>query len=163
MYSKGKNNTFNGLEMLQFAILMEEEGYNNYVHGANFTMGKIKKIFIFAARQEFIHKENFEKLSTELKTNLKIDSEYTFDKEVNKYLTDLIKNRVFNKKEQIKGAYKDLKSALTHSLKNEMITVNIYTQMYEKVFQNDVSKILADIIEEEKIHVVYLTKLLEEM
>lgn len=163
MYSTGIKNTFTGLEMFRFAELMEEEGYNAYTNGADYTTGKTKEFFLFAARQEFIHKEKFAKLSTELITNLKTDIGYIFDDEVTKYLTDLIKDRVFNKKDQRNGAFKDLKSALTYSLKYEKITISIYTQMYGNVLQKDISKILSIIIEEEKVHVSYLLKLLQEI
>ena len=137
MYSKGINNAFTGIEMFKFAILMEEESYNSYIHAANYTTGKTKEFCTFAARQELIHKKNFERLSIELKTNLKIQTDYIFDKEISTYLKDLIKNRVFNKKEQTNDEFKDLKEALAHSIKYEKIAINVYTQMYERVFQNE--------------------------
>ena len=86
-----------------------------------------------------------------------------FRSEVSKYLSNLIENQVFNKKEQPKDAFKDLKAALTYSIKTEKLTVSIYTQMYEKVSQNDVSGILSTILEEEKAHVAYFSKLLKEI
>lgn len=78
-------------------------------------------------------------------------------------MTDLIKDRVFNKKDQKNGAFNNLKLALTHSLKYEKITISIYTQMYGNVLQKDISRILSIIIEEEKVHVSYLLKLLQEI
>lgn len=60
------NNTFSALEMLKIAILMEEEGYNFYINGANYTKGKTKEFLLAAAGQEFIHKEKFTKLFNEL-------------------------------------------------------------------------------------------------
>jgi rubrerythrin len=38
----GMTNTFNGLEMLKIAILMEEEGRDFYTNGAKYTTGKLK-------------------------------------------------------------------------------------------------------------------------
>ena len=70
------NTTFSGLEMLKIAILMEEEGYNFYMNGANYTTGKTKEFLLVAAGQEFIHKERFSKLFSELKTDKESDSEY---------------------------------------------------------------------------------------
>ena len=156
-------NSFSGLEMLKIAILMEEEGYNFYTNGAKYTTGKTKEFLLAAASQEFIHKEKFSKLFTELSAGNEMDSTYLFDIEVSKYLSNLIENQVFNKKEQSKDAFKDLKSALTYSIKTEQLTVSIYTQMYEKVSQNDVSGILSIILEEEKAHVAYFSKLLQEI
>jgi len=157
------NTTFSPLEMLKIAILMEEEGYNFYINGANYTTGKTKEFLLVAAGQEFIHKERFTKLFNELKTDNESDYEYLFDIEVSKYLRNLIENQVFDKKDQPKDAFKDLKSALTYSLKTEELTIKVYTQMYEKVSQNDVSGILSTILKEEKAHAAYFSKLLEQI
>jgi rubrerythrin len=157
------NNSFSGLEMFKIAILMEEEGYNFYTNGANHTTGKAKEFLLFAAGQEFIHKEKFTKLFNDLRANEENDSDYLFDIEVTKYLRNLIENQVFNKEEQPKDAFKDLKSALTFSLKAEMLTISIYTQMYERISQKYISEMLSTIIDEEKSHAAYFSKLLKEI
>jgi len=157
------NTSFSGLEMLKIAILMEEDGYNFYINGANHTTGKTKEFLLLAAGQEFIHKEKFAKLFTKLSAGSEIDSNYLFDIEVTKYLKNLIENQVFDKKEQPKEAFIDLKAALTHALKSEELTISIYTQMYEAVSKNDFTGILETIIEEEKSHAAYFSKLLQEI
>ena len=156
-------NTFTGLEMFKFAEIMEEEGYNFYINGARNTAGETKEFFLFAARQEFIHKKKFAEFSIQLENILKTETEFTFNKEVSKYLAGLVKNRVFNKKEKTNDSVKDLKSALAWSLKFEMISLNIYKQMHESVSQNDIKIILSIIIKEEKVHVSYLSKMLKSM
>lgn len=157
------NNTFSGLEMFKVAILMEEEGYDFYSNGANYTTGKTKEFLLATAGQEFIHKERFTKLFNELTNNKEADSDYLFDTVVTKYLRNLIENQVFNKNERPKDAFKDLKSALTYSLKAENLTISVYTQMYERVSQKDVSEVLSVIIQEEKAHAEYFSKLLQEI
>jgi rubrerythrin len=157
------NNTFSGLEMFKVAILMEEEGYNFYINGANYTTGKTKEFLLAAAGQEFIHKEKFTKLFNELSTNKETESEYLFDEEVTQYLRELIENQVFNKKEQPRDEFTDLKAAVTHALKTEVLTVKVYTQMYEGVSQDDAKEVLFIILEEEKAHVAYFSKLLQEI
>ena len=157
------NNTFSGLEMFKIAMLMEEEGYNFYKNGANYTSGKTKEFLLAAAGQEFIHKEKFTKLFNELSVNKEVDSEYIFDVVVTKYLRNLIENQVFDKTEKPKDSFTDLKAALTYSVKAEKLTINIYTQMYERVPKNDFSEILSIIIEEEKAHEAYFSKLLQEI
>jgi rubrerythrin len=157
------SNTFSALEMFKIAILMEEEGYNFYTNGANHTKGKTKEFLLVAAGQEFIHKEKFTKLFNELSSNNKSDSQYLFDPEVTKYLRNLIDNQVFNKEEKPKDAFTDLKSALTYALKSEQLSISVYTKMYESVLQNDVTGILSIILEEEKAHAAYFSKLLKEI
>lgn len=161
MSSTTTKSSFTGLEMFKFAILMEEEGYDSYIHGAKYTTGKTKEFLLFAAKQELIHKSRFTKLSTQLISKLETNPDYVFDKDVTKYLKDLIENRVFNKKKQINDDFKDLQSALTYSLKAEKITINIYTQIYERIYQKDVSSILSIIIQEEKAHASYFSRLLQ--
>jgi len=157
------NNTFSGLEMYKVAILMEEEGYDFYSNGINYTTGKTKEFLLAAAGQEFIHKERFTKLFNELTTNKQTDSEYLFDIVVTKYLRNLIENQVFNKNDKPRDAFKDLKSALTYSLNAENLTISVYTQLYERASQKEVSEILSVILQEEKAHAAYFSKLLEEI
>ena len=185
------NNTFSGLEMLKIAILMEDEGYNFYINGAKYTTGETKQFLLAAAGQEFIHKQKFTKLFDELSSNNADESEYLFDIEVTKYLKALIENQVFDKKDQIaespeglksaltyppksqefkfnkkvqaKNAFEDLRSAVKYALKSEQLTVKVYTQMYEVISQSEVKGILSVILEEEKAHVIYFSKLLKEI
>jgi rubrerythrin len=185
------NNTFSGLEMLKIAILMEDEGYNFYINGANYTTGDTKQFLLVAAGQEFLHKQKFTKLFDELSANKEAESEYLIDIEVTQYLRELIENQVFDKKdqpksssknikpllryplkaedfksdnkEQPKDAFKDLKSSIAFALKSEQLTVKVYTKMYEGVSQGEVKEILSVILEEEKAHVVYFSKLLKEI
>lgn len=154
------NNTFTESEMFKVAMLMEDEGYNFYINGAKYTTGKTKEFLLVAAGQEFIHKEKFKMLFNQLVATKQADSEYIFDPLVTEYLRNLIENKVFNQEEKIRDAFTNLKTAITHALKSEELTINIYTQMYEKTSQNDVSEMLTVILEEEKTHAAYFSKLL---
>jgi len=157
------SNTFSGLEMFKIAMLMEDEGYNFYINAANNTKGKAMEFLLVAAGQEFIHKEKFKKLFNELRTNKETDSEYLFDPEVSKYLSNLIENQVFNKEEKPKNVFTDLKSTLAYALKMEELTIVVYTKMYESISEKDVTAILSSILEEEKAHAAYFSKLLQEI
>lgn len=185
------NDTFSGLEMLKIAILMEDEGYNFYINGANYTTGDTKQFLLVAAGQEFLHKQKFTKLFNELSANKEAEADYLIDIEVTQYLKELIENQVFDKKqqskqsssklksaltypiksedfkssnkEQPKDSFKDLKSAVAFALKSEQLTVKVYTKMYEGVTQSEIKAIVSVILEEEKAHVVYFAKLLKEL
>jgi len=157
------NNTFSGLEIFKIAMQMEEEGYNFYINGASHTKGKIKEFLLVAAGQEFIHREKFKKLFDELRTNKEMDSEYIFNPDVTKYLSNLIENQVFDKQEKPRDVFTDVKSTLTYALKMEELTIIVYTKMYESISENDVTAILSSILEEEKAHAAYFSKLLKEI
>lgn len=157
------NNTFTESEMFKVAMLMEDEGYNFYINGANHTIGKTKEFLLVAAGQEFIHKEKFTKLFNQLIANKQADSEYLFDPLVTEYMKNLIENQAFNKEEKPRDAFTNLKTAIIHALKSEELTISIYKQMYEKSSQNNVSEMLSIIIEEEEEHAAYFSKLLAEI
>ncbi|AGF56211.1 MULTISPECIES: ferritin family protein [Clostridium] len=154
------SNTFNELEILKVAMLMEEEGRAFYTNGAKYADGRLKDFLIAAAGQEILHKELFSKLYDELSSKINEDYDYLFDPEVTSYFKDLIENKVFDKKTPQEDAFKDLKSAIEYSIKSEELTVEVYTKMYEGIERKDVKDVLAKIIEEEKTHIEEFKKLL---
>ncbi|MEY7999706.1 ferritin family protein [Clostridium sp. Mt-5] len=157
------NGSFSILEMLKMAILMEEEGYKFYTDGVKHTTGKTKQFLSVAAGQEFVHKEKFQKLFDKISSNKEVESEYLLDSEVTGYLNGLIENRVFDKNEQPEDAFKDLKTAIQYAIRTEELTVQVYSHMYDGVSKKDAKDMLSVIIEEEKGHAAYFSKLLKEM
>lgn len=152
--------TFNGLEMLKIAILMEEEGRDFYNNGAKYTTGKLKEFLLAAAGQEFLHKEKFSALYDKLAGEKDENYEYLFDEEVSSYLKSLIDNKVFDKKAPPEDAFKDLKTAIEYAVKSEKLTVEVYQKMYEGVTNPEVKELLGKLIEEEQSHVEEFSKLL---
>ncbi|WP_291636902.1 ferritin family protein [Clostridium sp.] len=157
------DNTFSGIEMLKIAMQMEDEGYNFYMDGASHAQGKTKEFLLLTAGQEFVHREKFKKLFDELRNNKEIDSEYIFNPDVTKYLSNLIENQVFNKEEKPRDAFTDLKSTLTYALKMEELAIVVYTKMYENISEKEATTIVFSILEEEKAHAAYFSKLLQEI
>lgn len=153
-------NTFNGLEILKIAILMEEEGREFYSNGAKYTTGKLREFLIAAAGQEFIHKEKFSNLYDNLANAKDKDYDYLFDSEVVSYFKSLIENKVFDKKAPPEDAFKDLKTAIEYAVKSEELTVEVYTKMYEGIAEGEVKELLFKLIDEEKAHVEEFSKLL---
>lgn len=157
------NNTFSVSEMLKIAILMEEEGYKFYTNGSKYTEGKTKQFLISAAKQEFIHKEKFTNLFNKIVNNKDTESDYLFNEEVTEYLRKLIENKVFDQKKQPEDAFTDLKTAVEHAIKTEKLTVEVYSQMYNGISKKEAKDMLYTILDEEKGHVAYFTKLLKEI
>ena len=153
-------NTFNGLEILKIAMLMEEEGREFYSNGAKYTTGKLREFLIAAAGQEFIHKEKFSNLYDNLSNSKDKDYDYLFDSEVVSYFKSLIENKVFDKKAPPEDAFKDLKAAIEYAVKSEELTVEVYTKMYEGIAEGEVKELLSKLIDEEKAHVEEFSKLL---
>ncbi|AYD41355.1 rubrerythrin family protein [Clostridium fermenticellae] len=157
------SNSFSIAEMLKIAILMEEEGYKFYTNGAKFTDGKTKQFLVTAAGQEFVHKEKFSKLFDKITENKESESDYLLDDEVSEYLRKLIENKVFDQKEEPENAFADLKTAVEHAVKTEQLTVQVYSKMYEGISNKEAKNMMAAIIDEEKSHVAYFSKLLKEI
>ncbi|SHJ76971.1 Rubrerythrin [Hathewaya proteolytica DSM 3090] len=156
---------FSILEMLKIAILTEEEGRNFYLNGAKHTSGKVKDFLTMAAGQELMHKEKFEKLFNDYsnKTENDLNSDYLYDAEVSEYLRKLIENKAFKKNDVPENAFDNLRSAVESALNSEKLTVELYTNMYKGILSNEVKEMFNIIIEEEKEHVNYFSKLLEEI
>mgnify|MGYP000855190046 FL=1 len=156
-------NSFSALEMLKIAMLMEDEGYKFYKNGAKNTSGKLKEFLLSAEKQEFIHKEKFSKLHKELEAKNEDAAEYLYDDEVSGYLKSLIENQVYKKEEEYKNAFVDLKTAVKNAYDTEVRTVEIYTKLYDGINDEEAKKIMAVIIGEEKDHVAYFEKLMNEI
>ena len=153
-------NTFNGLEMLKIAILMEEEGRDFYTNGAKYTNGKLKDFLLATAGQEFLHKEKFLTLYNNLASKKDENYDYLFDAEVTSYLKSLIDNKVFDKETPPEDAFKDYKTAIEYAIKSEKLTVEVYTKMYEGIVEGEVKQLLGTLIDEEKTHIDEFSKLL---
>jgi rubrerythrin len=153
-------NTFNGAEMLSIAIAMEDEGRKFYLEGAKNTTGEVKAFLQAAADQELGHKEIFTRMYDDMLQKKGDTFEYVFDPDVASYLKSLIENRVFDKGEKNKDAFKDMKSAVEQAVKTEELTVKVYEKMYEGITEPDAKSIMENIIDEEKAHVVYFKSLL---
>lgn len=154
---------FNGLEIIRTAILMEEEGSKFYTNCAKYADGKVKDFLLIAAGQEFVHKDKFQRIYDELSNNNGAEYDYLFDEETTLYLKALIENRVFDKKENLEEGFKNIKAALEYAVKSEKLTVEVYTKMYSGITNNEVKKVIGDLIEEEKSHVDYFQMLAREL
>jgi rubrerythrin len=118
---------------------------------------------LIAAGQEFVHKDKFQSIYNDLSKGKEADYNYLFDEETTSYLRVLIENQVFIKKDQPSGEGWNLKDALEYAVKSENHTIEVYTKMYSGITNNEVKKVLAELIEEEKTHAEYFQKLADEL
>jgi rubrerythrin len=153
----------NDLEILKVAMSMEEDGLNYYTNGAKHTDGELKKFLLLAAGQEKLHREKLQRLYNEL-SNTKVDSdEYLFDPDVLAYLKQLIENRVFSTKANIQDAFLNLKSAAEYAVKAEELSVELYSKMHDGITFPEAKKVMLELIDEEKTHVEFFAKILEDL
>jgi rubrerythrin len=154
---------FSNLEILKIAMSMEEEGMKFYTNGAKHTSGKLRDFLLHAAGQEKMHNEKFAQLYDDILAKKNdFNDEYLFEPDVTAYFRALVENQIFSTKPQAEDAFKDLKTAAAHAVKTEELTVDLYTKMHEGAKYSEVKEVLAALIEEEKMHVEYFKKILEE-
>jgi rubrerythrin len=153
----------NDLEILKIAMSMEEEGINFYLNVAKYSQGDIKRFLEHAAGQELAHKEKIGSLYDEFSKKSDFEDNYIFEPEVQAYLRAFIENKVFNKGEYEKELFKDIKSAAEYAIKSENLSVELYSKMYEGINYVKAKEVMKILIEEEKSHVEYFTKLLSEL
>ncbi|MDP4088944.1 MAG: ferritin family protein [Bacillota bacterium] len=156
-------NTFSQLEMLRIAVLMEEEGRDFYTNCAELASGKVKNFFVTASGQEFLHGVKFQDLYNELLEKETEPVEYLFDEDITTLLRALIENSVFDRKDKASEIIKDLKSAAEYALKSEKLTVEVYENLFENTKNPEIKAILNTILDEEREHVEYFSRLLEEI
>lgn len=153
--------SFSGLEILTIAIAMEEEGMNFYKNGAQNTEGQLKLFLINASEQERMHKEKFKNLYDIIaKNKSEIEDDYLLDPDVSAYLKSMVKNEVFDRGTEDKGAFVDIKSSVSYALKAEETTVKLYTKMFENSKHDEMKDMLSIMIDEEKAHVKYFKDML---
>jgi len=154
---------FSGSEMLRIAILMEEEGYNYYNTASKYSNGKVKEFFNIAAGQEFIHREKFTKLLNHLAEGNEEESDYLFDPEIAIYLKDTIENKVYKKDEKPVSFFNNIKQAIEYAINSEELSVKVYTEMFGQAMDKAAKETFAEILNEEKAHAAYFTKLLNDI
>ncbi len=148
---------YNVSEIYQFAIRIEENGevfYNKMA--AKLKNEQVVKLFKGLAAEEVNHKITFKKLLSGFETYVP-DSSYAED--YYSYLKAYAENLVFNFN-NFDGAVEKVETiedAFQFAIQKEIDTIAYFREMKEIVPDADKSKV-EDIIEEEKRHVVQLTK-----
>lgn len=147
-------------EVLQFAIKIEENGWNFYnkVAEAN-TDEKIKDLFTFLADEEIKHKETFEGMLPEIN---KYEPREVYPPEYFAYLRAYADNIIFKKgvEKELSGDLEPV-SALDFGIIIEVDSIAYYNEV--KNFVSEEQKEMIDkIIEEERKHFLKLSNLKKE-
>ena len=136
-------------DAIKTAIQMEKDGYSFYQKAAAQTTSDMgKTVFKSIAADELLHLEVFEKLFDE---KVGKDEWYDLVNTSNKY-ADI---QIFPKDlEQIEGANPDTSEidALRIAMDSEQRAIEYYTKIREKSSDEEVNKIIDEIINQEKNH-----------
>lgn len=153
---------FSKNEVIEFAIKIEENGYEFY-KTASKSQGldkKSKSLFIKLMSEEAIHKETFKKIRNNSDLFLvKKDSDW---QEISEYVEQRVKSSIFDKPESsISQAINsnDAKEIINLAISFEIDTIEFFRAVREFITDKKSLITLDDIILEEQSHVALLKEL----
>jgi rubrerythrin len=150
-------NLFSVSEIFQFAIQIEQNGEQFYKMAAEkVTDISTKEIFNLLAKEEVKHKKIYQEMLSKIESYTPEDS---YPEEYFLYLKSYAENIIFNTKkaEELKKDFNTI-SALNFAIQRELDSILYYLEA--KNFVPKVSsKIVDDIVEEERKHFIKLTNL----
>ncbi|MGL1935189.1 MAG: ferritin family protein [Fibrobacterales bacterium] len=150
-------------EVLEFALAIEETGYDFYVAQAERTTNpEVKSLFERLARDEAQHKKGFKKILNEVAG--RISDEGQFGEEYFQYIKMLVKDMGF-KHDKFNRDVKtsdNILDVVLYAMNREKDTVQYYTELKTLVSEQD--QVTVDrLIEEEKEHFATLFKVYESL
>jgi rubrerythrin len=143
---------YSGLEIIEVAIRIEENGHAFYCAAAEKIgdMNDNKALFLDLAEKELIHIAIFQKLANQFEAE-----EFDFKSEDEKdYINHLADNHIFGKKDagvELAMKLKTPKEALEVALRFENESVTFYSELYKRT-HSGAKGLIQQIIDEEKEH-----------
>lgn len=148
-------------EIARIAMTIEEKGSNFYSALAVKTEDeRAKQVFIKLAEEEKEHRRVFERILTTYEGGELLDEEATG------YLSAVLKGNVFpgpsNLKKYIEGI-STVKDALAIGIQAEKDAILLYHELMVRTKSEKARKMLHDLLEEEKMHLIELRDYYEEL
>ena len=143
---------YSGLEIIEIAVRIEENGYAFYTAAAENIKGSndVKSLFLDLAEKEVLHIAIFQKLADKFESE---NFEFNED-EASGYMNHLADSHIFGKPGSGKELAKSVttpKEALAIAFKFENDSVDFYEELFKRT-ETDAKKLIRKIIEEEKEH-----------
>lgn len=147
--------SFSNLEVLKFAIGMEDSGIDFYESYAKKATGEIETLFLKLADDERRHSAIFNELLEENMTDGS-NFDYMFDESVTSYFESYAKSEGFSREP---GVINTLVEAITEGIATEAITIAYYEDLL-KYSKGKTTEMLEVLIAEETTHLEKLKALL---
>lgn len=160
--------TLTALEVAKIACNIEVDGVDFYEEVANMTdVGQVKDTFIELARQEQEHLSTFRNMYQELDEKMggsEGSSGYLFDDEITKYLKVVSEGIVFPVGSDMKkwiSEHHDIEDVVKFAIEMEKNSLLFYMEILSHSPFAYSREILESIIQEEKSHIVTLSRMLD--
>ena len=153
----------NANDVVRFATRKEEMGEKFYNELAKRTKDeKMKELFQELAREEIVHREFFEKMLKNLKQYLNLPEE--IPQEEQEYLNYYTEKIIFDmqKLDQILSQINNIISALDFAIQRELDSILYYSEL-KRFAQESQQKLIDDIIDQERIHFLKLSRTKEKL
>lgn len=137
--------SFSNLEVIQFAIGMEESGIEFYENHAKEAKGEVKEVFLKLADDERRHAAIFQKMMDEASVG-EANFGYFFEEEVTAFFADYARSEGFSR--QVTDIH-TVKEALAEGIATESITIAYYENLLKFAKGESVPTLQALIVEEE--------------
>lgn len=148
-------------DIARIALSMEEKGYKFYSTLAERVNDvRQKQMLIKLAEDEKEHRKLFEKII------MGYSDDETLDVESSSYLRSIQKDSVFPELtgvEDFAGGLHSLKDVVALGIQAEKDAILIFHELTTRTRSEKIKKILYDLLEEEKMHLVELRNYLEEL
>lgn len=156
------SNIFNASEIYQFAIRIEENGEKFYrLMVEKLDESKVKELFTLLADEEVIHKKTFKEMLSQIEN---YEPPESYPGEYFEYLRAYVDNVLFsiNKFDADIEKINTSLEAIHFAIEKELDSVLYYQEMRNFVHTHQ-KKLIENIIEEERRHVVKLSEIKREM
>ncbi|HWR40213.1 MAG TPA: ferritin family protein [Patescibacteria group bacterium] len=159
---------FSDLEGLRIGMEMEVEGRDYYQQASEKVDNpEHKALFQLLKQEEMGHYEAFSKMYATVRENKQVESdEYLFDADSSRYLTVLVEDHIFPKKQRAQKAISEMKTTediLRSAIEAEKNSILFYDELAAQSKFEDARKIFTALKAEEQTHVVKLTRLLVQL
>jgi rubrerythrin len=162
---KKLKNPITALDAIKIAIKQEKDGYDYYKQAIkHVNENEVKNLLKKLADDEKEHEKTFNGILKSLK---KQNNEiFDFEKDIAEFLSNLVKTVFSEKIQDLKKFMENVDSDLDiilHAIQNEKDTLLFFTQLKQIAKEQDSIKIFDKIINEERNHVILLTRAYSEM
>lgn len=159
---------FNDLEGLRIALEMEVEGRNFYQQASEkVTKPEHKALLLILKNEEVAHYETFSQIYNQIKeAKQAVVDEYLFDPESSRYLTILVEDYIFPKKDKAKpqiAEFTSMEAILKSAIEAEKNSILFYDELASQSKYEDAKNVFLRLKAEEQTHVVKLTAMLKEL
>ena len=149
--------------LLSIAIAIECNGAEFYRNAANMVKSPMKEEFLEMAKMEEAHSQTFQQIKLMVQEQAKTSKPVKINQATQSYLQSVMEGSIIDPSTEIDPSqFKTLKDVIDFSINEEKDTIVFYQCLKSSISEPTINQLLDDIIQQEIIHMMDLTKRLAE-